>query len=661
MESLRDISTGTAPTSLLTVGILALSLASGVIFYKLYNKSRGKKKDVYTIGILFLIIAFNINLWVFLIWFFKSGAVNQWSIFQDSEIIKTMQSPLHDEIQMIKYKKFEVPGFSFKNQEDALPLKNKEQDSSKKKQGQGQGQGQDESEEEDDTNFQCDTIKIQNKAPIEASEAFNLNRNSDLPHLRRQLLELSRSNDVYKLFFQDGEDELEESILKNKWFKFCGSAIWMSKYQVYFMVNRIVYTKLGQRNNPTISVLSAQIFDRNWAELKDYQFPVLDIRFPTILPHDIDVGTRDEKVVIGSEDPRIILKEYKDDESGKLMQEPIIVFNARRTKIKWSRGMHIYQPFSDLHKITLLFIEDKKRSFIEKNWAPFMDYDAGSNPSSSRSGSASGAASGSASGSGSDSNSNSDSINFIYNFNPLRIIKCDTNSGLCRKVSGPQFNQLDANDNAGKLRGGTNLVRIPSSILPELIKSNNRKYWFGIARSHSKNCGCLHELYRPHFFIMSRDLERESSYELNFVSSLVDFNINPETWLGDNRRTCSDGKSVLIPNSIAYWHTDQSGLGVFGGDDVETERKLDYMGITLSEADRTNKLIHVRGLLGYIQQALAGPEVERKKGEKKKGKKQEHEKGKESDYLFIENKLLAECSTSLSAQYCDASEKLLSW
>ncbi|CAI5755732.1 unnamed protein product [Candida verbasci] len=545
-------------TTIYLISCLIITLGSIILLicYKKYNKT-WPKTPVIIIGILLFLL--NLNAWYFLSTNYKSKI----SILASSK-------PIHHDVLETEFRSFEVPGFSFINQ---VP------------------------NDEESENFDCSSIKMINDNIIESSPLINLNKDDDLKSLRDQLLNMSETNAVYKLCFQDKEHESEEDILKKKWFKFCGSSVWMSNYGVYFTINRIVYTKEGSRNNPTISILSGQIFNRNWEELKDYKFPNSNLTFPTILPHYIDIGKKEKKEIIGSEDPRVILNEYNED--GKTIQEPIVIFNARRTEIKWFRAMHIYRPLLDPVNIIRLSIKDKKRSFREKNWAPFMN------------------------------SHDNDYINFIYNFNPLRIIKCDLKSGECNKVTGPPFNTLNANDNAGKLRGGTQLIEIPENFLPNDVTEKN-KFLLGIARSHNKECGCLIELYRPHIFILSKSKDPEiNNYQLDYVSSLLDFNIVPEPW-SIGKSTCQDGKSVLIPNSIAYW--DKIG-------------NHDYMGITLSEADRSNKLIHIRGLLPYLTQIL----------------QKRLDQTDNKDTILLENKLLGDCSTSLSEEYCEKAENLLGW
>ncbi|EGW34540.1 uncharacterized protein SPAPADRAFT_54658 [Spathaspora passalidarum NRRL Y-27907] len=484
-------------------------------------------------------------------------------------------SPISANRSKLKFEKFKVPGYSFIET----------------------------GEESTDSRFKCTQVEFHDDENLSATVATNLNNNDDLKFLRNQLKELSATKQEYRDFFVDKEDETEESILANKWWKFCGSAVWLEKYNVHFMVNRIVYSKDAVRSWPTISVLSGQVFDNDWNELTDFKFPNSDLKFPGILPHIIDQGPYHKLEILGAEDPRAVLHEFTNDQ-GELDQEPLIIFNALRTEIGWKRAMHVYRPLQDPYNITRLSINGLKPRLIEKNWAPFMDAEEGE-------------------------------INFIYNFHPLRVLQCSVYTGECNKVSGPDFNK-DPTKNAGKLRGGTNLVPIPASLLPK--KLSHRKYWFGIGRSHTKDCGCVNELYRPHAFIISRP-EDSLSFTLDYVSSLIDFNMRPETWNG-GESICDDGKSVLIPNSISYWDIANTD---------STEKPEDYMGITFSTADMHNKLVHVKGWLPHIYLVL----------DKLESQLIQHYA--DVDHTFIENKLLGECSTFLSEDYCEATSKLQSW
>ncbi|KAI5963805.1 uncharacterized protein KGF55_002685 [Candida pseudojiufengensis] len=572
--------------------IIAASIVtplSLLIIFKNFKRYR-KTHEIYSLLSTICLIILNFNVWVFLIW----------SLHQNQGRLN--KTPLHKDILHQKFNQINIPGFSFLNFQNKLPLTSN---------GNNDGSNDEELEEK----FTCSSIQVDNQVPIEVGELIDLNKKEDLKMIRDQIKELLPTEKAYKLFFQDDKHQSEEEILKNKWFKFCGSAVWMSKYQVYFMVNRIIYTKDSRKNSPTISILHGQVFDKSWKELKNYKFPISDLVFPTVLPHEIDLGKRSKKEVIGSEDPRVILKEYIKNE--ELFQEPVIVFNARSTEINWARAMHTYQPFTNAKKITRLTIKNKKISFREKNWAPFFDRDA--------------------------DDSNGKFMNFIYNFNPLRIIKCDLSNGDCNRITGPPFNSISVNDNAGKLRGGTNIIEIPHDYLPSNNITGSRKFWIGIGRSHINDCGCVQELYRPHIFLMSRMAANEKSFQLDYVSSLIDFNINPEPWYEKNAEksvgTCQDGKSVLIPNSISYWEFNE-------------KENIDYMGITFSEADRTNKLIHIKGILRYIHALFKDSSdiaITTNDGENENYEKDE------------KSKLLGSCSTYLSNDYCEKAKELLNW
>ena len=101
--------------------------------------------------------------------------------------------------------------------------------------------------------MQCDSIVYDQDLDLQVSQAVDLNKPEDLKFFRDKLNELRSLNNIYDLFFQDNEDEVEESILERKWYKFCGSAVWLDKYGVYFMVNRIAYSKKEQSYNFCIS------------------------------------------------------------------------------------------------------------------------------------------------------------------------------------------------------------------------------------------------------------------------------------------------------------------------------------------------------------------------------------------------------------------------
>lgn len=118
----------------------------------------------------------------------------------------------------------------------------------------------------------------------------------------------------------------------------------------------------------------------------------------------------------------------------------------------------------------------------------------------------------------------------------------------------------------------------------------------------------------------------------------MDFNVIAEPW-SKRQGICKDGKNVLIPNSIAYWdHVLKSDSTV----------KEDYMGITFSEADRTNKIVHVKGFWSHILKALNSKEI--RPGSQSIARIKEYYAGNNTE---LENELLGRCATSLAEQYCE--------
>lgn len=449
-------------------------------------------------------------------------------------------------------------------------------------------------EPKDVDNFNCDQIQFSDFLKLTKPVPIG----QGVEHAREQAKKLHKSGEypIIKWCFRDDENETDEDILRKKWMKFCGSSVWLSKYQVHFFVNRVVYSESSHRNHPTISLIYVEIFDKDWNEVKDFSLTTTHgkvLEFPRIMQVNISENPKKDGIM-GPEDPRVVLHRFVN-EAGEYDEEPIIIFNMRSTEINWSRAMHMFRPFSE--STIRLSLEGRKPRSREKNWAPFFD------------------------------EKDKDHIYFVYNFNPLRIVKCSMEDGVCQKVTGPDFVDAQAKEtkHVGALRGGTDVVPIPRAMIPDHFK--NRDFWFGIARSHVTDCGCLSEIYRPHSFIISKE---GNHFSLDYVTSLFDFNVNPEPW-DLKKQTCEDGKSVLIPNSIAYW----TPLG-----------ETDVMGVTFSEADRTNNLIHVQGFGQHIKNLL---NAEQSKAHF------------EDTNIDMENAILGICSTSKAQQYCKYSANVFEW
>ena len=137
-------------------------------------------------------------------------------------------------------------------------------------------------------------------------------------------------------------------------------------------------------------------------------------------------------------------------------------------------------------------------------------------------------------------------------------------------------------------------------------------------------------MYRPNFITLVEDYDDVTDkyyYKIGDISGYFDFAAKIEPWskqvldeegnLYEKAEQCQ-GRNVLIPNSIAYW--DVGSIKLAGTEyqkhdfkDMFSSGKVsdfnaneivfnDYMGVTLSSADRDVSIVHVKGLLNYILQ-----------------------------------------------------------
>lgn len=434
--------------------------------------------------------------------------------------------------------------------------------------------------------------------------------------------------------FLDSSEESEEEILSKKWFRFGGSGVWLEKYQVHLVVSRVTYSRDYRKDQPTISLLSAQVFDKNWKELKDHTLNVVAsdgteqaLTFPNIFKIPIDPAPDSKFRLMGPEDPRVLLREFVNVH-GKKDQEPIIIFNLLSNALDKRRGIHGFKPF-DNNRAIVFRLKGLVPRGVEKNWTPFFDHSL---------------------------DSNDETINFVYNFDPLVVIRCSLFNGYCDHVSGPRIEQrlleeekeskdaktkeakTKAPTRIGPLRGGTNLIPVPSERLPPHV-SQNKVFWLGFPRSHINDCGCVKTFYRPHLVIISKDLTTKK-FEIEYSSTLLDFNLKVIPW-DATKSVCAGGLSVLIPNSVLYW------------DFIESEDGLvleDLMGLTLSEADSNVEMIQFKGIWNHVHRVLSAGAINA-----------EVEKGSKGGYSFDEDDVdvrtyrgsrLTECSIEDLDSYC---------
>lgn len=408
---------------------------------------------------------------------------------------------------------------------------------------------------------------------------------------------------------------------KYRWLRFGGSSIWLEEFNVHYMVSRILYSPSGIPNKAFASFLYVQLFDKDGHELTDVSLNIpyntdqmsnndkansinkdsSDIKhklqnFPSILPIKFDskLTLINGKYYWGPEDPRIIAKKSPSGHT-----EPLIVFNMKSLKHR-RRLMHSYLPFSN--SLNILDVKDRKLKSLEKNWIPFISQSANTN--------------------------NNNIINFVYSMDPLEILKCDINTGVCEFLESLK----DKNNFVGPLRGGTQLISLPfNELIPENIRSKyqlpkNRQIYLGWARTHLNNCGCGESMYRPNLIILVEDFNPETKkyyYKISEVSEYVDFKVKVPLWpvpkvdkdgnlIPTTVKKC-DGRSVLIPNSIAFWKIfslqrngviykseDFASISTLLNEEINSLVFNDYMGVTLSAADSNVSIVYLKGILNYI-------------------------------------------------------------
>lgn len=432
------------------------------------------------------------------------------------------------------------------------------------------------------------------------------------------------SNTFYKKLLEEAVHKHKSKIpIKKQWLRFGGSSVWLHDLQVHYMVSRLIFSPSGVPNKGIFSFLYVQIFDENWNELfQTLKVPEIvrikqegytndgfnddvllktklssqNLQFPMILPIQFEYVL--DSPYWGPEDPRIV----KRNNPIFGFEEPVIVFNMKGIKLP-NRVMYIYTPYS--HDIKPLVKKDHSYASTEKNWTPFF-----SNQYLNADG------------------KGTSKLNFLYSLKPLEVLTCDIDTAICEFV---QKVEKDNINHFGSLRGGTQLESLPlNDILPENLRIKfplGRQVYVGFARTHLNRCGCGESMYRPNLFLLIEDIDEgtgKSFFKIGEVSDFLDFDVQLPPWpkpeLDDNGKlietklsVCDDKyRSVLIPNSIAYWDINsikykginyprdqfkQLSESVDSIDDVEFD---DYLGVTLSAADSDVRIVHVKGLLNYI-------------------------------------------------------------
>ncbi|GAM87357.1 hypothetical protein ANO11243_053810 [Dothideomycetidae sp. 11243] len=365
------------------------------------------------------------------------------------------------------------------------------------------------------------------------------------------LVEIAQKLDRMPMVDYEGQDTslTFEQTVAQTWDRFCQSSVWLPQYKVFLAVTRVIFYTKGTRTWPIISFLSGQIYDQDWVEQKDF---VIDwkgrkVSFPCVfdIPSPYALGG----FAYGPEDPRIVLEADVPD------AEPVILFNmAVDIDTLQSRSMHAFRPFSNT-TVRLYQTGHFGKYEVEKNWMPFFY----SNETLDR------------------RRGPSDELHVVYDIRPLRILKCNLDSGSCKPVYLQYMKDelhRKPKEDVGFLGGGTNLE--PVKLGPN---SSGLQAYIGFPRSHT-SVGCTTDsIYRPELMIMTVEAGR---FHIMYLSQPTDFGtaVLSQAAVDD---PCGEGR-ILIANSIARW-----------------DQQNDIMTLTISVDDATTQVVRLKGVLKHIQ------------------------------------------------------------
>lgn len=381
---------------------------------------------------------------------------------------------------------------------------------------------------------------------------------------------------------------------------------------------------------------------------------IISIKFPKIIEIDnLVINTEKPK---GPEDPRIILKESNKDITD---YDPIIIFNmldgtsTSKEDDELNRSIFyispLQKPKDSSYTPIKFYSNDLKFNKIEKNWTPFFDNLSNSNSNNLIH---------------FIYNSNPLVILDcnLQNGECTEGFKDDSKSSITDSIEeqfqlrgGTQLISISKsilisylkliNDN-NKLIKDKNILNLKN--LPK-----DFQIWVGFLKSHINNCGCGSNIYRPNLILL---MKSNNIYNYQLISDSLDFGIDVLSWNLESTN-CEEGLSnILTPNSIAFWqhsldfnfnfnfneyeidsiknkiklesssNKDKNYLNILNSklkNLVEKNRIIDknllskdssaisnknsnplifndLMGLSITQADSTNDMILINGLLRYI-------------------------------------------------------------
>lgn len=493
-----------------------------------------------------------------------------------------------------------------------------------------------------ETEVTCDDLAA--SGYIERSVEVKL-LEDDLVQCRRDMLR--RNNYLHKMMTEEDGDDSEKEIVKKLWSRFGGSAVWLEKEECYVVYSRLIYSSRNSRGAPRFSLIRGQAFDRDWNELKGKRIPYNDVEIPLDLSRDLsqldnelgsnmckalNPGTEayekcqtdvlnaklkleetKEEIISryyvtyptvfetpfrptgffkGPEDPKVILKR------NKYVEEPIVVYNIDDDVVK-SRKMFAFHPHRKSDPYVRLLLENHPMRHSEKNWTPFFQDNI------------------------EESRLSRGWIYFVYTFFPLEIMRCSLNDGSCNMIFQGETIGTTKDIDFGGMRGGTQYVKLPG-VLPEL---EGKHIWLGFPKLHISGCGCGGQFYRPMLSIL---VESNGVYYQELMVPAFTFDYDVLSWSLEG--TQCKGTNIMSPNSIAYWEVV--------GQNLKTGYYEDYLGLTVSEADYTTRIMELRGVLNYVLKAYREKHI-----------KETFEVDKESTLIISQT---LKCLTRDSKQICAA-------
>lgn len=428
----------------------------------------------------------------------------------------------------------------------------------------------------------------------------------DLAEIRRTLI--AAENFLSREVTHDDEKEMNErEIIQRNWFQFGGSSVWLESQQCFVVYSRVIYSPIGIKNRPHVSLVRAQAYDRNWNEIKGKRIPYFDIQQPKDMVmalqqidkelglsdcdllaseplaydaciventrHRMTAQNRRESILSkyyityptileipfrtdgdwkGPEDPHVILRKTKNGE------EPVVVFNIYDRDLG-RRVMMAHLPHRKIDPLIKFSIRGREQKELEKNWTPFFHQNLG------------------------ESSVSRGFLHFIYSFSPLEILKCSLNDGYCEMVFEAETLKITEANRFGGIRGGTQFMPLPD-ILPGI---KGQQLWVGFPKQHIEDCGCGSHYYRPMFSIL---VEHDGVYSQEAMVPAIGFNRDVLSW--DLKGTYCKDINIMSPNSVAFWEIVNQ--------DPQAKTFEDYLTLTFSEADSNTRVLTLKGMLNFI-------------------------------------------------------------